>query len=118
MLMATQSLLSNQCRITSYNVCYTKLLRLKLDSYPSKALETGIYPGMLLELSATGVAKHSTAGATDNPSVVFADKDVNDPDATVEMAYDINAGVYAFQLQPVITSYSIHYTKLYEFFPV
>jgi len=82
-------------------LCGTETVKhLKLDSYPSKALEAGIYPGMLLELSATGVSKHSTAGATDNPAVVFADKDVNDPDSTVEMAYDVDAGVYAFQLQP------------------
>jgi len=82
-------------------LCGTETVKhLKLDSYPSKALEAGIYPGMLLELSATGVLKHSTAGATDNSAVVFADKDVNDPDSTVEMAYDADAGVYAFQLHP------------------
>ena len=61
-------------RITSYNVCYTKLLRM------------GIFAG-------SGVGKSTLLGM---------------------IAKEVKADINVIALVGVITSYSIHYTKLYE----
>ena len=74
--------MSEGCRITSYNVCYTKLLRTQI--FGDEAIQ-GI-----------------TAGDTDYKldGVFVAIGTASASDFAIKMG--------------VITSYSIHYTKLYE----
>ena len=75
-------LFSSYCRITSYNVCYTKLLRSKSGSHRG------------LPVYRNGHAADCRCGATrDAPCRGYRARPVQGP---------------------VITSYSIHYTKLYD----
>ena len=77
-----------RARITSYNVCYTKLLRAKAVDRAIAAIAAGI---------------GSTVNLLDVPAVVIGggmgERFFSDRQA---------------QFESVITSYSIHYTKLYE----
>ena len=68
----------SSCRITSYNVCYTKLLR----------VTEIVVRAIPLSLIALGIAVAFRSGI-------------------------LNIGAEG-QMMIVITSYSIHYTKLYE----
>ena len=99
------SFLITSFRITSYNVCYTKLLRLK-DFYKIINLnddsdfeehkgEAETIAGFILEISGTFPRRNSKINFK---NYVF----------TIE-AFDKKR-----IKQVVITSYSIHYTKLYE----
>ena len=74
-------------RITSYNVCYTKLLRIK----ESRLVQIREAPATEYELRA--IAQECLERAKRHP------------DGFVEV-----------EMPGVITSYSIHYTKLYDFF--
>ena len=77
-------------RITSYNVCYTKLLR------------------FVLMIS-------TVAGSLTNVSIAEA---IVIPENTYLVNYDWGSEVSGDVIcQSVITSYSIHYTKLYEHVP-
>ena len=77
---------TNHTRITSYNVCYTKLLR-----FAKRQPNT---------VSAFGMSVGSIKTFEDPGYIFFVDS---------------NAFVFHQDLDPcVITSYSIHYTKLYE----
>ena len=73
-------------RITSYNVCYTKLLRAPCLLLPTRRKPTGF-----LQLA----FYHHRSEYSINQ-------------------YSLPAGVSATRRHIVITSYSIHYTKLYE----
>ena len=99
-------------RITSYNVCYTKLLR-----------NTFCIPEFELY-----VGGHSGSGAVDDSGRLceFIYRNLHRitqmiPTMDTHQAMQIFHAVYLIDADgkhpdPVITSYSIHYTKLYEVF--
>ena len=88
-------------RITSYNVCYTKLLRAAQTICSDETLLQGnnASPG-------TGVWTVSGVGGATSQAV-FTDN----ASPTTKVS-SLGQGVNA--LKCVITSYSIHYTKLYD----
>ena len=93
-------------RITSYNVCYTKLLREEV---------LRLLAGELAErLVCEGPCGGGYGDARERaPEAVLAD--VLDGLLTPEMAYvDYGVVIRGGAVDVVITSYSIHYTKLYE----
>ena len=86
------------CRITSYNVCYTKLLRFLTNYLPT----TFYWENYVNALVNNGVARSLlnsciVAGVTVGGCLVVS----------------ITAS-FALARIRVITSYSIHYTKLYD----
>ena len=104
-------------RITSYNVCYTKLLR---RSYQVVYADTSVAD---VQNNTSGTETTASSGTTEliaataeEGSAGTSESTVDDSaDTSVDSAADTSAettdesGVAA-----VITSYSIHYTKLYE----
>ena len=84
-------------RITSYNVCYTKLLR--AADHPL-AVRVGLAQAPA-DLERRDLTIHAIA-------LDLADGEVSDP-------YD---GIGDLGRRLVITSYSIHYTKLYDETPI
>ena len=88
-------------RITSYNVCYTKLLRLRVAHLGTSSVryEIGLFVLGENEACAGGYFVH-----------VFVDRNSRRP---VPIPDTIRAALTRLQVS-VITSYSIHYTKLYE----
>ena len=87
-------------RITSYNVCYTKLLR-------SKA---GVEE--FIDSNETWIKAHITKFSFISPdeTEVVLKFDVKDE------GYIVERRIFDYELaKTVITSYSIHYTKLYEY---
>ena len=83
------------CRITSYNVCYTKLLRTLFDN--NVQFQSIEFKKMLLE--------HELKLKALPPFTV-------DPNS--QMIGVVPKELYDEAFRLVITSYSIHYTKLYE----
>ena len=84
-------------RITSYNVCYTKLLR--IPTYNELENVQTIIPEILRQ--------------DERLEVLVVDD--NSPDGTAdEVKRMMAANPRIHILERVITSYSIHYTKLYE----
>ena len=86
----------DEIRITSYNVCYTKLLRINLGA---TAIGTTV-------TAAPGYPELATKHLSDITGIEFI------------LAGDLieatsDTGAYVL-LSGVITSYSIHYTKLYD----
>ena len=114
------------CRITSYNVCYTKLLRLSTKIERLGKLDLGINLAISLHAvddelrqklmpinkaynikSIIDAVKNFPVNARKRVMFEYlVIKDVND---------SIDAAKKLLKLL-VITSYSIHYTKLYELF--
>ena len=86
-------------RITSYNVCYTKLLRDPRPFAQGSLKETfTVYPHIGNVIPAMG----------------YTPEQINDLEKTIDKT-DCDLVVFATPIHlPVITSYSIHYTKLYE----
>ena len=111
------------CRITSYNVCYTKLLRIKGEKY-EKSFKRGevlmsslILPG-LGQTKISGGAPWWLAGVAAYGSLsggfVFNSKYRDHYDAYLAETDPVERSSLFNQSQSVITSYSIHYTKLYD----
>ena len=97
----------NQSRITSYNVCYTKLLRYLAEQGYTIATLGDMYrvPGSkksLMELQSEGADVRIVYGI---PDAVKLAKKQNEKVIFVAIGFETTA---------VITSYSIHYTKLYD----
>ena len=87
-------------RITSYNVCYTKLLRFRVASV-SKLL------------TAVAVMKLVEDRKLHLDDQVFGPKGII-KDAIFDKVKDKNLYKITVRQLFVITSYSIHYTKLYD----
>ena len=93
----------SKVRITSYNVCYTKLLRPTLREKGLLFVGLDVIGDYLTEInvtSPTGIREVKRFGGADIAALVW-----DAVEARRGSAVDI-----------VITSYSIHYTKLYEAF--
>ena len=92
-------------RITSYNVCYTKLLRFNVSTAAAVVAAAG----------GVRMARHGARALTSMCGTVdLLDAlgiDVDCPVTVVGESID-RAGIGIFN--GVITSYSIHYTKLYD----
>ena len=123
-------------RITSYNVCYTKLLRtlsvsgliicLSLKAGFSKVFEKRKFFGKLFlvayfAISGLVVVNLATFGsitAVDESAFLTMSKDMVgvmiDDDLSREDVLSILSSTSADMIMSVITSYSIHYTKLYD----
>ena len=94
-------------RITSYNVCYTKLLRLSAKGEVDdrvKGLHTGADDYLTKPFAFSELLARLQA-------LIRRSSDASEPTKLAYKAY-LNAKLY-FNLG-VITSYSIHYTKLYD----
>ena len=92
-----QNTLPNANRITSYNVCYTKLLRVSLELLTKN------------DCSLCDIAKATLDKVLpDYPGVRLSTTDI-ETDAQLFATYKEKIPVLS-----VITSYSIHYTKLYD----
>ena len=90
---------SGSYRITSYNVCYTKLLRNR----------------PLLSLVGKGVCFDTGGLDLKNASgMALMKKDMGGAAHVLALARLVMACRLPVRLQVVITSYSIHYTKLYD----
>ena len=94
-------------RITSYNVCYTKLLRIQ----DGAVLHT-LYNKSVVEIGDNVTVGHNAIihGAKIHKNVLIGMGAILLDFAEVGENSIIAAGAILF----VITSYSIHYTKLYE----
>ena len=98
-------------RITSYNVCYTKLLREQIftrsvSDFASLAIVGGEGEGSERTIINVG------GGDGEGRYEIFVDaKDLRSED----FPDDYIAALIFRGNQNVITSYSIHYTKLYDF---
>ena len=79
---------NGECRITSYNVCYTKLLRDNENGGDGAGSWTNAFRGC------TSCSRGSRSGSSSWPALFRGESSRWSPS--------------------VITSYSIHYTKLYE----
>ena len=129
----------SRSRITSYNVCYTKLLRLGIMPYITSSIifslltvsfprlaeiqkEPGGYKKinkwsryatvLLCAIQGYGLAVglEMTKGQSGLPIVI-------DPGMSFRLMTVITLSAGTVFLMCVITSYSIHYTKLYEYLP-
>ena len=96
---------SGWCRITSYNVCYTKLLRTHFD---------GLFPTPLAENVRSVHGKldfqfwlERKPGAWQDGLLTLGQNQLNWQQQETEHSLAMQGG-------DVITSYSIHYTKLYD----
>ena len=78
-------------RITSYNVCYTKLLRFVKGDICDRALIDNL------------MQEHDVRGVVHFAAESHVDNSITGPEAFVKT-----------NVMGVITSYSIHYTKLYD----
>ena len=116
-------------RITSYNVCYTKLLRGNFTSAKTELYEPGLTEGKTVGMSTAASGVYSSIGGflSGNGSVISAS--TLNPQTYFCIGTLIYTTYYSYQTgnwdqistwttDPsgtlVITSYSIHYTKLYE----
>ena len=91
-------------RITSYNVCYTKLLRnpqLSASSNPYEYIQNNKNFNDLVNLGTDALP-------------VIAEKIMNSNDDGLKEYILAIAAEKIAKIDLVITSYSIHYTKLYE----
>ena len=88
-------------RITSYNVCYTKLLRLAGVVALALGLTAGLTPATAQEIKQGG------------SMIVTYKDDVSTLDPAIGYDWQ-NWSMIKSLFDGVITSYSIHYTKLYE----
>ena len=102
----------DQLRITSYNVCYTKLLRLPQHGTAVVNGDTVIYTPAADYLGTDTLEYRicDADGDCDTAQVVIHVKETN----YVPIAINDSANVYMSTPVRVITSYSIHYTKLYD----
>ena len=110
---------ANRARITSYNVCYTKLLRQECVLEIRRAADkAGAIIEALLLLAGVRLASGVEFGPVDMAHVV--DEAINRVDDRLILAGpEIVLPEHwpeAWGYGSVITSYSIHYTKLYEIF--
>ena len=112
-----------RCRITSYNVCYTKLLRLTFAVWPN-ATHTRDSVGLITErkrdliihfpMEPRGYPQYNPG---DDALFVSMTREqieqrVEENVSRIPEAIGVNN-----HMGSVITSYSIHYTKLYEAAP-
>ena len=96
-------------RITSYNVCYTKLLRFEEAAMDLGANELTTFWRVTLPMIMPGVLSGALLAFTlslDDFVITFF---TTGPGASTLPIY-----VYGLLRRIVITSYSIHYTKLYD----
>ncbi|WP_159392913.1 hypothetical protein [Streptomyces cyaneogriseus] len=94
------------CRITSYNVCYTKLLRNGPGPSPTSTTRYSNAARVTASEYPTSVAR---ASPTDP-----ARRSASSRNASADRADNTHGTTPADGASSVITSYSIHYTKLYE----
>ena len=115
-------------RITSYNVCYTKLLRLVCDSCFLSGLlkiETIDDEGNKQKTWRPKQVYHYIQWKNLEPDIIVDVSGYMDIKMDAVMAYktqfyDANSKepITPIATKNVITSYSIHYTKLYETFAI
>ena len=96
-------------RITSYNVCYTKLLRDRIDTFPDEAEE----PVVMEIINQDPTISVAVFGDVSEKRMRQVAEKIRDDLLVAKMAPDKGSGVIQ-DIIAVITSYSIHYTKLYE----
>ena len=107
-------------RITSYNVCYTKLLRFPTQTIygASKAAVKILTEGLYAELKDTKVRVtviHPGAIATNITLNSGLEGAAVDAESSANEGMALSPVIAAdLIIKAVITSYSIHYTKLYE----
>ena len=111
-------------RITSYNVCYTKLLRSAFlpfvpGSYVGKGVKGAVKVAGKVD-DITDIGKLLSKGVTKIDDVLDVGKALGKADDLLEAGQKMSRmdGVLDAKQALVITSYSIHYTKLYELPPV
>ena len=117
-----------ESRITSYNVCYTKLLRVLRDARfewrreapdlyePLVAAPLAASDFFCRNASAGGTVAHSQSGGAPSTWRGRPLPPALCQDLAVDSVLAIRLGEGEFEgLLLVITSYSIHYTKLYDF---
>ena len=97
-------------RITSYNVCYTKLLRIA-SAADLDAIDPGLLPG-ILKRARFGYDGKGQARVATGDDVRSAFHAMGAEPCVLEGLVDLACEVSA--VVAVITSYSIHYTKLYD----
>ena len=94
-------------RITSYNVCYTKLLRSTGDTpHSSRLRAVALGSWLASEGRSADVVKMDVEGAELGALAGLWEHGATPPCILLE--------THAHAFPDVITSYSIHYTKLYE----
>ena len=94
----------SQNRITSYNVCYTKLLR-TVQSDDCFDISDTVKINVLVPIDNDSIVTNSLIYTCYNtsPQIIDGSSPIN------------GDGIYIYQwMESVITSYSIHYTKLYD----
>ena len=105
-------------RITSYNVCYTKLLRaasarVTCNTQPLQSVEVIENASRIIEMlrnAPHGVISRDKSGAPLS-SINLAIVSIENARLEVHLSA---RGMRRDALETVITSYSIHYTKLYD----
>ena len=106
-------------RITSYNVCYTKLLRTRKPPILHRDIKPGnvkITPEGHIFLVDFGLAKvlHGSQATTTGARAMTPG--YSPPEQYGTARTDPRTDIYSLGATFVITSYSIHYTKLYDWF--
>ena len=120
--------MSNKSRITSYNVCYTKLLRLvswiSLLSFSGVLVITILLLLLMRQHWGSLLQPRQTSPSVDDlPLRHFYEQSfiamaISSPDTRRWLQFNNQLckllGYSRDELERVITSYSIHYTKLYD----
>ena len=101
-------------RITSYNVCYTKLLRTGIDFGNAKNCVGTFYPASLIRVSVSYLASLSEAAFRSGLAEVMKTALLYAP-KLFQIMQERREHILSRDPDLVITSYSIHYTKLYEY---
>ena len=106
-------------RITSYNVCYTKLLRIAVSRMAASERRSGRFSlnAGFIQLLAVVFAQLVKTASNKRDYELFSEllnriKRI----AAVQTRSPRESGAVESGRSPVITSYSIHYTKLYEWY--
>ena len=102
-----------QGRITSYNVCYTKLLREWLSQQTGKRYRLPTEAEWEYAARSGGKKEKWAGTSVEEKLVDYAWYDDNSGSKTHPVGEKEPNGLGLYDMS-VITSYSIHYTKLYE----
>ena len=101
-------------RITSYNVCYTKLLRDDVEAYVNRVANK-FKREQIVDAKTGNVDMRFNQMAVDQDYFIPV-RDPSAPDPITTLPGATNLSEIADIEYIVITSYSIHYTKLYEIY--